>query len=81
MKTHSFDALSFMAGLFITAIGLTFLLLPGFSEIVDFLTDSGAWFWPVVLIAIGVGVLAPLAVKSTRRDDDWEDQSEVTEVS
>ena len=30
MKTHSFDALSFIAGLFITAIGLTFLLLPGF---------------------------------------------------
>jgi hypothetical protein len=81
MKTHRFDALSFLAGLVITAIGLTFLLLPGIDDIVEVLTDSGAWFWPVVLIVIGIAVLAPLAVKGAGGDDDREDQSEVTGVS
>lgn len=66
MKTHKFDPLSFVAGLLITVIGLAFLLLPDFNALVDVLSDAGSWFWPVLLIAIGVAVLAPVAVRSTR---------------
>lgn len=60
MKTHRFDALSFLAGLVITGIGLTFLVLPDIDGIVDFLTNAGTWFWPVLFIAVGIAVLAPL---------------------
>jgi len=61
MKTHKFDPLSFLAGLAITGIGLVFLFLPELGNIVEFLTDAGAWFWPVVFIAIGVAILVPVA--------------------
>lgn len=60
MKTHRFDTLSFLVGLVITGIGLTFLLIPEIDGIVDFLTNAGTWFWPVLFIAIGIAVLAPL---------------------
>jgi len=61
MRIHKFDGLSFLAGLVITAIGLLFLLSPDAGGIIDVLTDGGSWFWPVVFIAVGVAVLAPLA--------------------
>jgi hypothetical protein len=59
MKTHSFDGLSFFAGLVITGIGLGFLLVPDVFELVDLFTDAGSWFWAVVLIALGIAVIAP----------------------
>jgi len=64
MKMHRFDSLSFLAGLVITLIGLAFLLLPEVGDIVDVLTDAGAWFWPVVFIAAGVAILAPLVSRT-----------------
>lgn len=64
MKMHKFDSLSFLAGLVITLIGLAFLLLPEVGDIVDVLTDAGAWFWPVVFIAAGIAILAPLASRA-----------------
>ena len=67
MKLHRFDALSFIAGLVITGVGLVFLLLPEPGDIIDAMTDFGSWFWPLVFIAIGVAVLAPLAA---RKPDD-----------
>lgn len=68
MKLHRFDALSFIAGLFITGIGLVFLLIPEPGDIIDVVTDFGSWFWPAVFIAVGVAVLAPLA--NRRRDGE-----------
>lgn len=75
MKLHKFDSLSFLAGLVITLIGLAFLLLPEVGDIVDVLTDAGTWFWPVVFIAAGIAILAPLASRSagngeTEEQDD-----------
>jgi hypothetical protein len=78
MKVHRFDALSFVAGLFITGIGLAFLLLPEADDIIDFVTNAGSWFWPVVFIAIGVAILAPLA--SRNRDSEEPDEPETTEM-
>lgn len=69
MKTHRFDSLSFVAGLFITIIGLAFLFLPDVSAIVDLFTDAGAWFWPVVFIAVGIGVLAPLLARGGEQEE------------
>jgi hypothetical protein len=68
MKTHKFDAISFLAGLAITGIGLVFLLLPELGSIIDFFTDAGAWFWPIVFLAIGFAVLAPAVTR--RRDHE-----------
>jgi hypothetical protein len=72
MKLHRLDVLSFIAGLFITGIGLVFLLFPEPGDIIDAITDFGSWFWPVVFIGIGVAVLAPLAA---RRGGDEEQET------
>lgn len=81
MKTHKFDTLSFLAGLVITGIGLAFLLLPEVNDIVGLLTDAGSWFWPIVFIAIGIAVLAPLAGRQkapgTLPDSESEEDSEI----
>lgn len=69
MKLHKFDPLSFIFGVLIAATGLVFLVMPDAGGIVDLVTDFGSWFWPTVLIAIGLGVLAPLL---GRKDEEEE---------
>lgn len=78
MKLHKFDSLSFIAGLVMTLIGLAFLLLPEVGDIVDVLVGAGSWFWPVVLIAAGIAVLAPMASRSKASGDSAGDQPSVT---
>jgi hypothetical protein len=75
MKVHKFDSLSFLAGLVTTGIGLIFLLPPELSDIVDVLTSAGTWFWPVLFIAIGIAVMAPMVSGRTQHEelDDAED--------
>lgn len=73
MKLHEFDSLSFIAGLVITAIGLVFLLLPEVGDIVSLFTDAGSWFWPLVFIAAGVAVLAPMTRRTGEADDEESD--------
>lgn len=69
MKRHEFDNLSFISGLVITLIGLTFLLLPAVGDIVNLFAGAGSWFWPVVFIAAGVAVLAPVILRRTGEVD------------
>jgi len=69
MKLHRFDALSFIFGALITAIGLVFLVLPEPGDIIDVVTDFGSWFWPTVFIAVGLGILAPLVGRARGRDE------------
>jgi len=76
MKTHKFDSISFLAGLVITGMGLAFLLLPEVDDIVGLLTDAGSWFWPVVFIAVGAAVLAPLAGRRTQKAPEDDDEME-----
>lgn len=78
MKTHRFDALSFLAGLVIAGIGLAFLLLPEVGDLVDFITNAGTWFWPVLFLAIGVAVLAP--VVSPSGTEPGEHDEEIDEI-
>jgi hypothetical protein len=72
MKRHSFDGLSFFAGLVITVIGLAFLLVPDLFELVDLFTDAGSWFWAAVLIAVGIAIIAPAVVRRPDSEDDEE---------
>lgn len=62
MKTHRFDPISFVTGLVITLLGLAFLIPQTPVDVVDVLTDLGGWFWPVLLLAIGVAVLLPVVL-------------------
>ena len=59
MKTHRFDAVSFIAGLIFTGIGLLFLIPETPQQLIDFLVDSGAWFWPLALLVVGLAVIIP----------------------
>jgi len=68
MKTHNFDAVSFLAGLAFSVIGLLFLIPETPEQIIDVLVDSGAWFWPVALLAVGLAVIIP--VLTTRKDEE-----------
>ncbi|MGH3649187.1 MAG: hypothetical protein ACRDU9_00645 [Acidimicrobiia bacterium] len=60
MKFHRFDALSFVSGLVATVIGLIFLIPAEPADLFDYFGDIGVWFWPAVLVAVGVAILAPL---------------------
>ncbi|MFZ0625337.1 MAG: hypothetical protein WA726_12665 [Acidimicrobiia bacterium] len=60
MKTHRFDAISFVSGLIITLLGLAFLIPQTPVDVIDALTNLGSWFWPVILMVIGVAVLVPV---------------------
>ena len=72
MKTHRFDALSFVSGLVMTLIGLLFLLPSEPSDVFTILGDIGNWFWPVLLGVIGIAVLAPLAWRRSKGEDQEE---------
>ncbi len=59
MKPHRFDTVSFIAGLVFTALGLLFLIPQTPEQLIDVLLDSGAWFWPILLVVIGLAVIVP----------------------
>jgi hypothetical protein len=77
MKTHRFDPISFVSGLVITLLGLAFLIPQTPVDVVDVLTDFGGWFWPVLLLAIGVAVLLPVVLPKDKptQGPDAEDES------
>lgn len=76
MKTHEFDVLSFLAGLFMTGLGLAFLVLPEIDDIVGLLTDAGSWFWPVILIVAGIAVLTPAVARSTSHENSEDEEGD-----
>lgn len=78
MNTHKFDPISFLGGLVIAVIGMTFLLMPELGDIIEFFTDAGAWFWPIVLLAIGFAILLPVLTRPGRLQDGAEPED--TEV-
>ena len=64
MKTHRFDAVSFIAGLAFAILGLVFLVPDTPKQLIDMLVNSGAWFWPIALLVIGVAVIVPVLLPS-----------------
>ena len=73
MKTHKFDTVSFLSGLVITAIGLVYLIPSDASDIWNALTNVGSWFWPVVLLVVGLAVLVPLMIPKRSKDESAEE--------
>lgn len=67
MKTHRFDAISFVSGLIIALLGLAFLIPATPVDVVDALTSLGSWFWPILLMVIGAALLVPVLLP---KDDD-----------
>jgi hypothetical protein len=80
MKTHRFDAISFISGLVIALLGLVFLIPETPLDIVDALTDLGSWFWPTALLIIGIAVLIP-AIMPRREEASAALNGEPTETN
>ncbi len=68
MKSHRFDAISFISGLVAALVGLVFLVPQTPLDLVDAVTSLGAWFWPVLLLVIGIAILVPVFM--SRGDED-----------
>jgi hypothetical protein len=66
MSTHRFDGISFFTGLVITMFGLVFLIPNAPSDIIDAISRLGSWFWPILFVAVGVGVLIPVLMPSKK---------------
>lgn len=79
MKTHRFDGVSFFSGLFITLLGLVFLIPNAPTDIIDAIGRLGSWFWPILFVAIGVGILISVLMPSKKAKTD--DLAELEESS
>jgi hypothetical protein len=71
MKSHRFDAISFISGLVAALVGLVFLVPQTPLDLVDAVTSLGAWFWPVLLLVIGIAILVPVFM--SRGDEEQGD--------
>jgi hypothetical protein len=69
MKTHRLDPVSFISGLVIALLGLAFLIPQTPVDVIDVVTNLGGWFWPVVLVVIGVAVLLPVFLPKEKTED------------
>lgn len=69
MKTHKFDPVSFFSGLAITVIGLVFLLANEPGDIFDAIGRMGNWFWPLLLLIVGIAVLIPALIPKKETDE------------
>ena len=71
MKSHRFDAISFISGLVAALIGLVFLVPQTPLDLIDAVTSLGSWFWPVLLLVIGLAVLVPVFVNRSAEDEEF----------
>lgn len=70
MKSHPFDAVSFVAGLVFTLIGLLFLIPNTPDELLDAVLGIKGWFWPLFLLGIGLVVLVPAILTGLRTGNE-----------
>jgi hypothetical protein len=74
MKSHKFDAISFISGVVATALGLAFLIPQTPVGIIDMITSLGAWFWPVVLVVVGIAILVPVFMSRDTEEEKVEQE-------
>jgi hypothetical protein len=72
MKQHKFDAISFISGVVASAFGLVFLIPQTPVDLIDTVTSLGAWFWPTLLVVVGITILVPVFA-SRDADDEVEE--------
>jgi len=70
MKPHRFDAISFISGLVATVVGLVFLVPQTPVDLIDAVTSLGAWFWPVLLLVVGIAILVPVFMTRSGQDEE-----------
>lgn len=68
MKTHKFDALSFVSGLVFTGFGLLFLIPNQTEDLIDSIVDIGSWAWPIILLGIGLAILVPVLFTGSQEE-------------
>jgi hypothetical protein len=68
MNTHRFDGVSFFSGLIITLLGLVFLIPNAPSDVFDAISKLGNWFWPILFLAVGIGILIPVLIPSNKHE-------------
>lgn len=66
MKSHEFDAVSFISGLAITILGVIFLIPETPSDIVSAVSRMGVWFWPILLLGIGLAIIVPVLLGGSK---------------
>ncbi len=69
MKTHKFDLLSFLSGSVMAAFGLLFLLPAVWTDIFDVFDTVQGWFWPLVFLLGGVGVIVSTVTTERGKQD------------
>jgi hypothetical protein len=74
MKPHRFDAISFISGAVATALGLAFLIPQTPVGLIDMITSLGAWFWPAVLVVVGIAILVPVFASRAADEETVEEQ-------
>ncbi|HLU52872.1 MAG TPA: hypothetical protein VK011_04695 [Acidimicrobiia bacterium] len=60
MERHRFDPLSFAFGLIYAVLGAMFLIPFTPGELIDWVSLSLRWVWPVTILVIGAAILVPL---------------------
>ena len=75
MNTHRFDGVSFFSGLIITLLGLVFLIPNAPSDVTDTMGKLGNWFWPILFLAVGIGILIPVLMPSKKDETGELEQS------
>jgi hypothetical protein len=74
MKSHKFDAISFISGAVATALGLAFLIPQTPVGLIDMVTSLGAWFWPAVLVVVGIAILVPVFASRAANEETVDEQ-------
>jgi hypothetical protein len=72
MKSHRFDAISFISGVVAVVLGLVFLIPQTPVDLIDAITSLGAWFWPALLVVVGIAILVPVFA-SRRAEEEVEE--------
>jgi uncharacterized membrane protein HdeD (DUF308 family) len=75
MKPHRFDAISFISGVVAVVLGLVFLIPQTPVDLIDAITSLGAWFWPALLVVVGIAILVP--VFAYRRAEEEAEEHQV----
>jgi hypothetical protein len=57
-------------------VGLVFLVPQTPLDLVDAVTSLGAWFWPVLLLVIGIAILVPVFMSRGGDEGRVEDEDE-----
>lgn len=74
MRRHGFDAVSFLAGVLLIALGLIFFLPTSVSHLVTVILDLSRWALPALALLVG-GVVVATTLMHRQSAGDEEGQA------